>query len=340
MNTPRVVSTSTDSPEQSGNFVSPPILPQSQPEADPLETTMITTTTTTTVLPSRSRDERMKQMREKREQQRQKRLNQKKMGLAIADANSTGDTESVPIFSQSVESPQYSPSISHDEVSEESGAASNTSSGVLNRRLMQAPSTIGVDDTASATEEDDDDEAEEGGEKGDDWGERWSDIEDFGSAKFGTSFGLPEPPSTVIEPHPVSSMNGSSTTNPKASKLVLKSKTSDKKEDSNEGGKRVGESPGVRRGNLSTKEDMEPAPVEDELDLFADMAPKFPSSSAPLFPGSPGLHRTTSNSSNTGPISASVKAVKEVEEVHRPSSSSLMYQPQSEVPDNLLTLEL
>ena len=281
------------------------------------------TATATSSQPTRSRDERMKRMREKREEQRRKRLEQKKMGLALAKDHAEFDA--TPNFPLAIDSPQYSPSISHDEVEPEitgESGTSNSGSDMLSRRLMAASisENIAKESDSSGKEEEDAEEREE------DWEEKWSDMEDLSSAKFGGSWTVQDSvPNSIPEPKLESSSKSIQSIGLKSSKLVLKSKSEDKKESSKK--KKVNlkkQISGSKQGGGNREEKLAVAQVEEELDLFADMAPKFPTSSVSLFPGSPTLHKTAS----AGPAQS---ALEKKDSDGRPSSSTLMYQQEVRV---------
>lgn len=219
--------------------------------------------------------------------------------------------ESVPETPPTISLPQYSPSISHDEVEYEGMGGSNTSSEDPMQRSKGTGQSAAAGDEAGQEWAGLDEE-----EKGSDWGESWSDIEDTTE--------LNEQEELVSKSEPSLPPSASS------AKLVLKSPGSSMDlshskegrlsvEEEREGGSSSKQSvKGLgkeREGRSSTSHakrlEEVSARATEELDLFADMLPKItPSGSL-----SAGL---VGGTNYTSPINAT-------------PTSALQYQPKQEV---------
>jgi len=283
--------------------------------------------------PTRSRDERMRQMREKREQQRLKKQNQKKIGLTLSNNKDLAEVD-VSQLPFDADLPQYSPSISHDEieqdVSGESGA-SNVGSDLLSRRLIATPTSEGVAGREGNGFDNEELEKGSGEEEEDDWDEKWSDVEDLTNAKFAVS--VEETPEELSNPKSFPEMEHTelgenATVSPslnRSSTLVLK--TNEKKKETN--GAR--ENSAKKNFRKLTAEEEFPAvvEVEEELDLFADMAPNFPTGSSSSVFSNSVSPQMKSPSSTSEPVVIG----KSVEDANSStaSRSSLNYEPQQEV---------
>lgn len=225
----------------------------------------------------------------------------------LAD-DATTPTSSVPVVPPSNPSPQYSPSISHDEVEVECLGGSGTS--------IDAPvksSKVGGEGSDS-----------EGGvskgkwtgfgkeeEEEEDW-EEWSDIEDTEQHEIQVSSS-----SRHFTPPVVKETARTTPATHSSSKLVLKSKKSSQ-ESAGEGRgpeKEEGKGVGVK-GRLSAQDmqrlEEQSLRANHEPDLFADMAPKIVTSSLP-----------NPTSSKTAP----------------PLSNSLQYQPEQSQVRNMAAVQ-
>ena len=275
--------------------------------------------------PTKSRDKRMRQMREKREKQRLKKQNQKKIGLAVSNKDlGEADASQLPF---NADLPQYSPSISHDEVDQdvsgESGA-SNMGSDLLSRHLIATPTSEvagredGFDDE-ELEKESGEEEAKEEGE--DDWDESWSDVEDLSNAKFGTLEETREKFNSFPQPEQTELAKQTTAPSPslKSSKLFLKVNES----------KEIGESSksSTKKKSMLWEEFPAAGEVEEELDLFADMAPKFPTRPTGSIFSSSVSPQVKSSSSSSAPVVAKTKAADD----STANRSSLNYHPQEEV---------
>lgn len=207
-----------------------------------------------------------------------------------ADDPITLPEEVVQEATPSNSSPQYSPSISHDEVEGEGLGGSGTSIDVTVQDSMVRGDDLGEMSRGKWTG------FESGEEKVDEDWEEWSDIDETGEQERQVS----SPPLIVEDRiHPTSSSQ---------SKLVLKSKkSSQEREEKVEKG---------LKGRLSTEDiqrlEEQSLRAKHEPDLFADMAPKINTAGSLVSQGS---------SSGLVGVVSSERSVSTV-------SSALQYQPE------------
>ena len=215
--------------------------------------------------------------------------------------------------------PQYSPSISHDEVEY---AGSNTSIEVT----VQSSGVISGGSDADEQRGGEWAELTDKEDKSDDWGESWSDIEDTGQLDQPVS-GIEHIPTTLDKQveweqapakleKPVRQLvtSGKSSS---SSKLVLKS--------ANAQGNRSVEKDSVGR-KLSAEDtkrlEEQSVREQEELDLFADMTPKISTSGYLLGSG-------VSDQTDTTPLHSPLGGASKT--TPTPTSTALQYQPQQEV---------
>ena len=247
-------------------------------------------------------------------------------------------TDPVPVAPPTHPSPQYSPSISHDEVEVEGLGGSNISIDVT----LQS-SKVRDDDSDSTSEERTVDEkwAGFGGagsreKASEDW-EEWSDIEATEEQEVGGEQETQQEVKQAIQvsspPRPVSApedkvrrpLSGQS-----SSKLVLKSKKSSEsnKKDTQGRSESNKKDTQILKGRLSTDDiqriEEQNLRAKHELDLFADMAPSIETS---------GSFVSSGGTSGVG--------VASQEKTTPPLSSALQYQPeQSQVRSDQFTVEV
>lgn len=218
--------------------------------------------------------------------------------------NGDSDSEAVLQAPPTNSSPQYSPSISHDEVELEglggSGTSVTGSEGVAaSSAKVTQESRKGSTGWEGFKEDDDDDDD-------DDWGENWSDIEADQQEKqvFDSSANqIPEKP-------PKSSRLGSSGSGGgKTSKLVLKSIKSPPNKDNPKSPPNKDSPTDALKGRLKVEDiqrlEQQSMWSKGEPDLFADMAPKIATS--------PSLHTSPTQPTTNGSLGV---------------SKSFQYQPQ------------
>lgn len=183
--------------------------------------------------------------------------------------------------------PQYSPSISHDEVECEGvggeGGGGEGDSSVASVETEGAVMVKVADEGSLSVGKGGGDGDEmwagiDAEERGDDWGERWSDIDDTafvgGTEKHEQTVSTPQPTAvqSAAEKLPPSIYSSSS-----SSKLVLKTHRSTPQGDMGQSSSgRLEDEEQTKAMALAGKEERE----EEEEDLFADMAPKITSSSS------------------------------------------------------------
>ena len=271
-------------------------------------------------------------MKEKRAEQRLKRTNQSKLGHIIPSTILEGESDL-----ETTSSHQYSPSISHDEEGPEVEGASGTSTEgleVLSRCSVVTPTSEQMDGGWGGSEGDEDDdkddssvsETDELEEKEDEeaWGERagGKNCLDNKRGKKDEDFNSLSIPDPIPDSVPKSTQHHMQSGNSRSSKLVLKSKTSSRKQKQEEGEKlskgmlkamahrgRNSERKSTRKKEVDWKEtgawedegrkEKQLTSLANEVDLFADMAPKITSSPASLLSRSSSLLMDSDNASAT-----------------------------------------